>query len=104
MSLEMSNCTLLASDLCPILEFADKKGETPREDSDSVNIKSDGIHGSMSSYRMDVDESLLSVVLDIYEPIRHIKVSATPKRFHRTFWRSVARRLLALSSMQTMCD
>jgi hypothetical protein len=31
---------------------------------------------------------------DLYEPSRHIPSSAPPKRFYRTFWRSVTRRML----------
>ena len=31
---------------------------------------------------------------DVFEPIRCIPNAAPPKRFHRTFWRSVTRRLL----------
>ena len=34
---------------------------------------------------------------EVYEPLRRCTHFAPPKRFHRTFWRSLARRALAAS-------
>ncbi len=45
--------------------------------------------------RMDVDA--VSVSPNVFEPARNLSDFAPPKRFHRTFWRSITRRLLLLS-------
>jgi hypothetical protein len=40
---------------------------------------------------------------EIFEPIRRLSlndVSSPPKPFYRTFWRSVSRRILSISSAQ----
>ena len=47
---------------------------------------------------MDIDEVAVPVPQDMYEPARCLKDGAPPKRFYRTFWRSVMRRILASSS------
>ena len=38
--------------------------------------------------------NISSLSLEHYEPVRLCTLAAPPKRFYRTFWRSVARRLL----------
>ena len=55
-----------------------------------------------SSDQMALDEASTSVSQDILEPARFLNDFAPPKRFHRTFWRSMARRILALSSMRKL--
>ncbi len=55
-----------------------------------------------SSDPMDLDTALVPVSCTIFEPARCLKEFAPPKRFYRTFWRSIAKRILALSHMQTM--
>ncbi len=57
-----------------------------------------------SSDRMDLDTCVESDSQDMFEPIRVLNSSAPPKRFHRAFWRSAARRILALSSKKTLQD
>jgi hypothetical protein len=47
---------------------------------------------------MVLDEVSISVSQDMFEPTRSVKVIAPPKRFYRTFWRSITRRIIALSS------
>ena len=47
---------------------------------------------------MDIDEVAVPVPQEMYEPARCLKDGAPPKRFYRTFWRSVMRRILASSS------
>jgi hypothetical protein len=51
----------------------------------------------VASY-MDLDESVISVSQSMFEPARYLNGNAPPKRFYRTFWRSAAMRILALSS------
>ncbi len=46
---------------------------------------------------MDIDEDLVPASQDMYEPARKLNHFARPKRFYRTFWRSMSRRILALS-------
>ena len=47
---------------------------------------------------MSIDEVIAlsdaSEVVDVYEPAKVRALDAPPKRFYRTFWRSVVRRLL----------
>ena len=46
---------------------------------------------------------------EIHEPIRYITDGAPPKRFYRTFWRSIARRVLehdrkaVIAKMSVLC-
>ena len=49
---------------------------------------------------MDLDAA--PVPQDIYEPARRLNDFVPPKRFFRTFWRSAARRILAMSSSRMM--
>ncbi len=44
---------------------------------------------------MDLDAASSIPDQSIYEPSRRVPSSAPPKRFHRTFWRSIGKRLLA---------
>jgi hypothetical protein len=53
-----------------------------------------------SSTFVNQDESLVAVSRSVFEPFRRVNDFAPPKRFYRTFWRSVSKRILALSSMQ----
>jgi hypothetical protein len=39
----------------------------------------------------------MDLASDMFEPHRCLKEFTAPKRFYRTFWRSVSRRMLALS-------
>jgi hypothetical protein len=55
-----------------------------------------------SSDHMELDESSESASQNIFEPVRFLRNVAPPKRFHRTFWRSAAKRILAMSSMQML--
>jgi hypothetical protein len=55
-----------------------------------------------SSDHMELDESSESASQNIFEPVRFLRNVVPPKRFHRTFWRSAAKRILALSSMQML--
>jgi hypothetical protein len=55
-----------------------------------------------SSDHTKLDESSESASQNIFEPVRFLRNVAPPKRFHRTFWRSAAKRILALSSMQML--
>ncbi len=56
-----------------------------------------------SSDPMDLDSTaLVPVSSSIFEPARCLNEFTPPKRFYRTFWRSVSRRILALSNMQAM--
>lgn len=48
--------------------------------------------------RMDIEETFMPVPKYVFEPVRCMKNAAPPKIFYRTFWRSVARRILALSN------
>ncbi len=52
-----------------------------------------------SSDSMDIDESLVPTSLsqNVFEPARYLDDFASPKRFYRTFWRSMTRRILELS-------
>ena len=66
-----------------------------------VTFTSDALVTSKSTSsvdHMDIDENLVSIMDDMFEPIRTIKELAPPKRFYRTFWRSLSRRILALSN------
>ncbi len=47
---------------------------------------------------MALDEVSIPVSQDTFEPTRSVKVIPPPKRFYRTFWRSITRRIIALSS------
>ncbi len=49
-----------------------------------------------SSIRMDLDEPVVAVSQEFFEPDRFLNDNAPPKRFSRTVWRSMARRILAL--------
>ena len=53
---------------------------------------------------MDIDAATVPVSQDRFEPGRRLKDFSPPKRFHRTFWRSAARKILALSSTSLMMD
>ncbi len=53
---------------------------------------------------MDLDAASETVSKNKFEPARCLDDTAPPKRFYRTFWRSVAIRILALSNIQTMHD
>ena len=51
-----------------------------------------GMAESMTGLLFSADMATMS--LEHYEPVRLCSFAAPPKRFYRTFWRSVARRLL----------
>jgi hypothetical protein len=78
--------------------------DIPEEHAGVAACASSIVTTTMSSDRMDLDACVESVSQDIFEPTRLLTCSAAPKRFHRTFWRSAARRILALSSKNTVQD
>jgi hypothetical protein len=53
---------------------------------------------------MDLDEVSVPVSMEIFEPIRRLDCFAPPKRFYRTFWRSMAGRILELSSTHMIVE
>ncbi len=54
---------------------------------------------------MELDEvSVAPVSKEIFEPIRRLDCFAPPKRFYRTFWRSMAGRILKSSSTHMIVD
>jgi hypothetical protein len=55
-----------------------------------------------ASDRLDLDAVSAPDSQNLFEPPRRLKAPAPPKRFFRTFWRSAARRILALSNARTM--
>jgi hypothetical protein len=46
---------------------------------------------------MDLDVAMPPVSQSIFDPIRRLDNVSPPKRYYRTFWRSVSRRILAMS-------
>ena len=56
---------------------------------------------SSSSSDMTLGSASVPFSQHNYEPARRLNAFAPPKRFYRTFWRSVSRRILALSKAQT---
>ena len=50
--------------------------------------------GSLSMAESMTVAGMATMSLEHYEPVRLCSFAAPPKRFYRTFWRSVARRLL----------
>ena len=69
---------------------------------EEVNVASPSLTETSPIDKMELDEPLVSIIDDMFEPVRTLKVFAPPKRFHRTFWRSASRRMLALSKNQLM--
>jgi hypothetical protein len=75
---------------------------------DTSSIQMDGLYKRIvfeepsipSSNRMELDA--VPVYQDMFEPSRRLQEFSPPKRFYRTFWRSAASRILALSLSQTM--
>ena len=47
---------------------------------------------------MELDTASLPASLDMFEPTRRLNDFAPPKRFYRTFWRSMARRVVESSN------
>ena len=54
-----------------------------------------------ASERKDKDRVQASALPDVWEPDRRLNHFAPPRRPRGTFWRSMARRILELSSVQT---
>ena len=65
----------------------------------------------MTQHKMDVDLTSTLCAMDamdmdpnlsenIYEPLRALTTSDPPKRFHRTVWRSLTRRLMQMKLMR----
>ena len=53
-----------------------------------------GSFGIKKSTKVLSSAGTITLSLEIYEPVRLCTLAAPPKRFYRTFWRSIARRLL----------
>jgi hypothetical protein len=54
----------------------------------------------LAAVAMNIDSTTHDSAQSIYEPTRCIQSKVPPnKRFFRTFWRSAARRILALKSL-----
>jgi hypothetical protein len=51
---------------------------------------------------VNLDNVLFPVSTSVFEPPRRLNDFAPPKRFYRTFWRSVSRRILQMASTQRM--
>ena len=52
---------------------------------------------STMSTCMDLDAPAVPFSQDMFEPLRCLNGNAPPRRFYRTFWRSVAMRILAMA-------
>ena len=78
-------------------------GQPKREPQDKMDDS-----GSLSmAESMTVEISpagMATMSLEHYEPVRLCSFAAPPKRFYRTFWRSVARRLLERQKQQTLSE
>ena len=64
------------------------------EDGERVEAGSEWVAGADCAM-IDADADALSP--EDYEPIRVCRIAAPPKRFYRSFWTSVARRMLDTS-------
>jgi hypothetical protein len=93
------------------------EGKTSKESYVPVNFISDAVYDLIAAWEasslatsfdgMDLDVS--SVPLEsasqlIIEPARHVNDVSPPKRFYRTFWSSVSKRILASSRTRIMKD
>ena len=70
-------------------ELTEPERQESMDVSDSMSMSglSKSVHGSS---------------FEVFEPVRVSALTVPPKRFYRTFWRSVARRLLERKKMSMM--